>query len=302
MSIAVIFSGQGLQAQAHIDELLAWATETDQLSVLQTQLPELFTRADEPLDAWFYDNLVAQPFLLALQYSRWQYLTAQGVTADYLLGYSLGELTAFCISIGLELSTAMTLARTRASLMSAACADSAGLVSVQGVHHSELLPILAQTDTHLSIALSAVGHIVGGRQDDLAQLVWQLGELGYRQLKYLNVSIPSHTPLMHVAMLPFQDALIPYQTHRLALPIISGTRGRIAYQAADAARHLTHQIDHHIDWHTTMQMLAEYQPSVVLEIGAGGALSKLAGEQLPNAKVRSVDDFGHIDDVLMWLA
>lgn len=302
MSIAVIFSGQGLQTQTHLDELLTWASQTEQLSVLQAQLPELFVQADRPLNEWFYDNLVAQPFLLALQYSRWQYLTAQGITVDYLLGYSLGELTAFCVSIGLELSKAMALARIRARLMSAAYAESAGLLSVQGVHHSELLPILAQTDTYLSIALSPVGHIVGGRQDDLAKLVAQLGEMGYRQIKRLNVSIASHTPLMRAATRPFQDALALYKVHKLRLPIISGTQGCIAYQAADATEYLTCQIDHHIDWHTTVQVLVECQPSVVLEIGAGGALSKMVGEQLPDAKVRSVDEFRRIDDVLMWLA
>ena len=155
MNLIILFSGQGLQSQRHIDEVLKLTSENEQ-SLLHTVIPELFANDSDNIfdNETLFDNRFAQPFIYTLQYYRWQQLRQLLEKPSAFAGYSLGEINAFCCSSQLDFEVGLTLINHRAKFMEEEVSESSGLLAIQGLHNSELDNLLLKTDTHLSIKIN----------------------------------------------------------------------------------------------------------------------------------------------------
>ena len=300
MNLVILFSGQGLQSQHHLDEVKKLAQQQGYTDLLTTALPEIY-HSNFTTDQLFQNNL-AQPMIFALQYLRWQQIKT--TLADPLLfsGYSLGEASAFCCSATLDFQHALTFIQKRAALMSLAASDQSGLVAIQGLNTIQLTPLLEASQTEISIKLNECHFIVGGQQLQLKQLMKQAEQIGAQQLKPLNVSIASHTTFMHQPAFDFACYTTDLPNHNMQVPIVSTSAGQKYDRANQAYPILAQQIDHPLDWSICMQTISEYQPDVILEIGPGNALTKMISEIIPNAACRAYDDFKQIDGLLSWLS
>lgn len=300
MNFAIFFSGQGVQNLQHVDELLRMAEELQVTDTLKQHLPKLFSVHLTEHD--LYQNDFAQPFIFALQWCRWQQIQALLEETMAFSGYSLGELSALCCSTATDFSHGLQLAQRRAELMSKATQQPSGLMAVQGINLNVLEPYLQSTETELSIKLNDSSFVVGGFEANLQHLARQLETVGIRSMKRLNVSIPSHTSLMDLAVPAYQAELEQHSFSRLKIPIISGSGGHKYFQTKDAMHALIDQMNHAIDWDLCLSAVQENQPDIVLEIGPGNALSKMLLERQPNLIVRAVDDFKSRSGLEAWLA
>lgn len=298
MNFAILFSGQGLQTHQHIHELLGYAVKDEIRNALEQNLPEIFKADLQALD--IYNNEFAQPFIFALQWCRWNNIRSVIEEVSAFAGYSLGELSAFICSTETDLATGLLLAKTRAQLMSGAVNKKSGLVSVKGLNLKKLNELLFATQTELSIKLNDSSCIVGGLEFNLEQFMLSAEQSG-AQVKPLNVSIPSHTSLMQIAVEPYRIFLNQHSFDPVTVPIISGTGGIKLYRQPQVIDALTYQMDHAIDWDLCLESLKENLPDVVLEIGPGNALSKMMLEIQPNIIARSFDDFKTIKGLEDWL-
>ena len=195
MNFAIIFSGQGLQSLAHVQELLSMADELHVSDILKQHLPQLF--CSDLTEADLYPNEFAQPFIFALQWCRWQKLKPEIEELMSFSGYSLGELSALICATQTGLEQGLYLAQQRASLMSSATQHASGLMAIQGINLNTLEALLTETSTALSIKLSDSSFVVGGANANLQQLAQQLELRGTRFVKRLNVTIASHTVCMY---------------------------------------------------------------------------------------------------------
>jgi [acyl-carrier-protein] S-malonyltransferase len=135
----------------------------------------------------------------------------------------------------------------------------------------------------------------------LATLEHALPAHGARRCVRLAVRTPSHTPLLASAQAPLAEALAPWASGRLAVPVVSGIDGRAHRDAGEAVHALAAQVARPVAWSTCMDTLLEYAPDAALEIGPGNALARMLGERAPDLAVRSIDDFSSDDAVLEWL-
>ena len=87
----------------------------------------------------------------------------------------------------------------------------------------------------------------------------------------------------------------------MQIPIISATDGQKYCDSAQAVTILSTQIDHALNWHQCMEIIREYQPDVILEIGPGNALTRMISATMPNVQARSFDDFSQFEGVKNWL-
>lgn len=298
MNLIILFSGQGLQSQRHLEEVLT-ATSEYEKSLLEKVIPELFTN-DFDTEVLF-NNSIAQPLIYALQYCRWQQLQQLIEPPIAFAGYSLGEIDAFCCSSQLDFETGLTLINYRATFMEEEVSESSGLLAIQGLHSSELENLLSETKTHLSIKINEDQFIIGGHTHHLSQAAQIAQTLGAQHVQLLNVSVPSHTMMMRGAAEAFRK-----YTETLVLPpmttaIVSATEG-IRYSKTDQGLDiLSRQIDHALDWYFCMENIEEYQPSMVIEIGPGNALSRMINNLLPHVPCRSWDDFRNLDGLKAWV-
>lgn len=299
MNFAILFSGQGVQNLAHVQQLKDLATELDVNLQLKQHLPELFK--PDLSEADLYSNDFAQPFIFALQWCRWQKLKHKLDEIISFSGYSLGELSALICSTEISFEQGLYLARQRGMLMSKAVQQPSGLLAVQGMNWAGLEPILAKTETELSIKISDSHFIVGGLEVNLQQLTQQLEQVGTRSVKRLNVTIPSHTSLMDCAVAPYRQVMVQHQFNRLGTPIIGGSGGHKYYKTSDAVEALIDQMNHAIDWDSCLTAIQENQPDIVLEIGTGNTLSKMLLERYPHLNVRAVDDFKTFQGLELWI-
>lgn len=302
MSLILLFSGQGLQGQRHIEEVLNDTSEYEQ-ALLKDMMPDLFANEIDSAFAGetIFSNEIAQPFIYTLQYHRWQKLRQMVDKPIAFAGYSLGEINAFCCSAELDFEAGLTLVQQRAKLMEEDVSASSGLLSVQGLHSSELEKLLSETKTYLSIKIGEDQFIIAGYNENLSQAEQLAQTLGARNTKLLNVSVPSHTEMMQAAAEKFQTYTDAMTMPMMQTPIISVTEGIKYYAAKQGLQILSSQIDHPLDWYTCMETIQEYQPSMIIEMGPGNALSKMINNLMPHLPCRSWDDFRHVDGLLEWV-
>ncbi len=298
MNLIILFSGQGLQSQKHINEILNDTSDHEQ-SILKDMVPELF---DENSDSnQLFDNRVAQPFIYTLQYYRWQHLRQLVAAPMSFAGYSLGEVSAFCCSSELTFEDGLDLVNTRANLMQQEVTESSGLLAIKGVADSKLEQLLEESNTYLSIKISRDQFIIGGNRNCLEQAAQVAQTLGAQHVQLLNVSVPSHTMMMRGAAEAFRKYTETLVLPPMTTPIVSATEG-IRYNETDQGLDiLSRQIDHALDWYFCMENIEEYQPSMVIEIGPGNALSRMINNLLPHVPCRSWDDFRNLDGLKAWV-
>lgn len=298
MNLIILFSGQGLQSQKHVNEILNYTSEHEQL-ILKDMVPELFD--GNPDSSQLFDNRVAQPFIYTLQYYRWHHLS-QLITAPMAFsGYSLGEASAFCCSSHLTFKDGLDLVNTRASLMEQEVTESSGLLAIKGVPDSKLEKLLEESNTYLSIKINRDQFIIGGNKNDLEEAAQVAQTLGAQSVQLLNVSVPSHTVMMQGAAEGFRKYTKTLALPSMTTPIISATEGIRYSETHEGLEILSRQIDHALDWYCCMENIEEYQPSMVIEIGPGNALSRMINNLLPHIPCRSWDDFRNLDGLKEWI-
>ena len=298
MNFVIIFSGQGLQSIKHMQEIKDTAQELGLSEQFQPLIHQISDADFNP--AQLFDNQVAQPFIFALQYLRWQKIKAHFPEPMLLSGYSLGEASAVCCSMALDISAATQLILKRAMLMDNLCTQS-GLAAIQGLNLKQLLPLLQHSSTEISIKLNDTHYIIGGTEIALEQLIDCAKAHGAQQASKLKVSIPSHTSFMQDAAEGFADYLQSLTLKNMHIPIISASDGQKYCHPQQAITILAAQIDHALNWHKCMEIIREYQPDVILEIGPGNALTRMISATMPNVQARSFDDFSHFEGVKNWL-
>ena len=87
----------------------------------------------------------------------------------------------------------------------------------------------------------------------------------------------------------------------MTTPIVSATEGIRYSETNQGLDILSRQIDHALDWYCCMESIKEYQPSMVIEIGPGNALSRMVNNLLPHVPCRSWDDFRNLDGLKDWI-
>lgn len=300
MNFAVIFSGQGLQSTQHIQEIKNNADKyglTAQLEPLFQHINHALTEQDS-----IFENRIAQPLIFTLQYLRWLQIREYLPEPEFLVGYSLGEASAFCCSSSMGFSQSFELISARAKLMSQHMNSRCGMASIQGLNLSQLHPLLQITGTEISIKLNETHYFVGGTEQAIEQLIHAAKNHGAQQVSRLKVSIPSHTAFLKTAAHEFAAYFSTLPVSRMNFPLISTSEGQKYFSHEQAISILSKQIDHPLDWYHCMETLKEYQPDVILEIGPGNVLSRMISVVIPEAQCRSIDDFSSFDGVKHWIS
>ena len=303
MNLIILFSGQGLQSQAHLDEILSQMSPDEQ-SLLSSVAPELsvdYANNSQSSEERLFDNQIAQPFIYTLQYYRWQQLQRLIAAPMAFAGYSLGEVSAFACSSQLPYAAGLDLVHQRASVMQNAVTASSGLMAIKGVPDRKMDALLEQSHTHLSIKINRDQFIIAGNYAHLEQAADIAQNLGAQNVQRLKVSVPSHTVMMQEAADAFASYTQSLTLPSMKTPIISATDGTRYSDSEQGLRILSQQIDHPLDWYLCLETIEEYQPSMVIEIGPGSALSKMVNTVLPHIPCRSWDDFRNVDGLQAWI-
>ena len=226
----------------------------------------------------------AQPSLFALEYSLAELWRSRGVVPDVVMGHSLGEYVAACLSGQMSLESALILVAKRAKLMSALPTSGA----MAAVFHSEEDVQAALTSLQLGnqVCIACINGpkscVISGTTDAVEQVREYIGGA----TTALAVSHAFHSPLMMPMIAEFAALLesVDMNGHSEtieAVRFISNMRG------ADAVATPQHWVDHvtaPVDFLSGVKMLVAAGCKTMVELGPTPTLVKMAQRCLENSK------------------
>ncbi|MFJ6464774.1 acyltransferase domain-containing protein [Streptomyces sp. NPDC091387] len=162
-------------------------------------------RLAAPADrAGFEEMDVQQPVLFALQVSLAQVWLDLGIRAAAVVGHSLGEVAAACVSGSLSLEDAARVVVARSHLLERQAAAGA-MISVD-LPERELLPWIAPYAEHVAVAVvnSPTSAAVSGSPEAVGALEADLRRAGIATRK-IRVERPVHSPGMDPLIQPLRE-------------------------------------------------------------------------------------------------
>lgn len=306
MSIAMVFPGQGSQAQGMQADLAgkyAFVTETYATAseVLGYDLWQLVQ--DGPAEK-LAETTVTQPAMLTAGYVAWQAWNAEkGPRPAHLAGHSLGEYTALVCAGAIDFVDAVSVVKKRSELMQAAVpAGSGAMAALLGLDDDDVIKVCDEASM-IGVAepvnFNSPGQVVvAGHREALDKAVARAKEVGARRAILLPVSVPSHSSLMISAGLELAKALAAVEIHTPAIPVINATDATLYTDADDIRERLATQVHRPVQWVTTVKALIASGATSIVECGPGKVLAGLVRRIDRGTPVYTLDTLEGLDKAL----
>jgi acyl transferase domain-containing protein len=217
---------------------------------------------------------ITQPVLFMLEYSLAQLWMDWGIVPKGMIGHSIGEFVAACISGCLSLEDALKLVTTRGRLMHQQ--EKGAMLSV-GIDESSLEIML---NDHLSLAaVNSPKHcVVSGKTHEVEKLEKQLtGKKIF--CRRLHTSHAFHSAMMGPIIKEFTEAVTKVEFKPPNIPFISGVTGTwIRKEEVNNPLYWAQQLRKTVRFSDGIREILKDPSRVLLEVGPGSSLCVLAKE------------------------
>jgi malonate decarboxylase epsilon subunit len=294
MGVAFLFPGQGSQYPGMLHQLPEHSAVNQTINEASELLKEdvLSFDTEEKLQS----TVSVQLSLLIASVATARALQTEGAEADMVAGHSVGAFGAAVIAGALDFKDALSLVKKRGELMEQAYPIGFGMGVVLGLSERNLLSIMNDlpSDALLYLAnLNSPDQItITGEVSSIKQLFQAAQSKGARKVHLLNVSVPSHCPLLQTVSVELEKHLQGVSLKEPSIPY-AGNRTARALRNAHAIREdLALSISNPVRWYDATSVLFELGARLFIEMAPGHTLTVLTRSSFPAARSLSVSDNG----------
>ncbi len=275
-----MFSGQGAQYAGmmrglyeaepvfkwEVDRCFKYVMETEQVDLKSIVFSEDKTNED------ITKTSNAQPLLFIFEYALAKLLQHSGVEPESMIGHSIGEYVAACLSGVFSLESALTLVMARGRLMQDM--EKGAMLSVQ-LSEAELVSMI---DESLSVAAVNAKDlcVVSGSEEQIAAFEKKLQDKGMIT-RQLHTSHAFHSYMMEPMLEAFQQIVEKVELHEPAIPFVSNVTGTWATsEDVMTASYWTNHLRGTVRFHEGLSQLLTDEVRALIEVGPGNSLTALA--------------------------
>src|SRR6516165_4310545 len=226
----------------------------------------------------------AQPALFAVEVALFRLLESWGVRPDFVMGHSVGELSAAHVAGVLSLENAAVLVAARGRFMQALPAGGA-MIAVAATEE-EVRPLLIP-EVGLAAVNGPASVVISGPEDAVITIADRLRADG-RRVHRLAVSHAFHSPLMDAMIDEFGTVASGLAIGKPTIPIVSNVTGQQAGEDFGSAAYWKRHIREAVRFADSIRFAHSAGASRFLEVGPSSGLTASIEESLPDAPVTTM--------------
>ncbi|GAA3501428.1 hypothetical protein GCM10019016_085350 [Streptomyces prasinosporus] len=276
----------GMGAELHRDHAVYRDTVAECARILRPTLgADLRTALFEQRQP---DDTAAFLGLVVTEYALARTLMEAGVRPDALIGHSLGEYTAACLAGVIDLEDMLPLVAERIRLISSAGGATVGVAAPA----EDVTPLLGD-ELSLAAVNGPTACTVAGHLDAVARLEAELARRG-TPFRRLRIPVAAHSHVLDPVLETFEGHLRAVTLRPPRIPYVTNVTGTWVTDAqATSVRHWIDHTRHTVRFADGIAALWERLRPVLVEIGPGDTLTRLAADRLAGEAPVTVTTMRH---------
>ncbi|NOH71943.1 acyltransferase domain-containing protein [Vibrio pectenicida] len=261
--------------------------------ILEQDLKDIIFPKDDEAAALINQTKFTQPALFVVEYSLAQLWMSWGIKPDVMIGHSVGEYVAACLSGVFSLQDALKAVAIRGKLVQAL---PPGAMLAVLMEESELNERIADLDLDIAAVNYPELSVVAGELEAVKAFQYELEEEGIF-CKHLDTSHGFHSSMMDPMLPDFKQVIDGIDLHAPQIPFVSSVTGEwisedLAQDSDYWVRHVRNPV---LFSHAFKTLMQEYQDGFfALEVGPGRSLESAAKQHFKEETDIEADIFSSL--------